>query len=936
LSVAAATLTATPAQTSQSYTKGSGFANYPSWTVNLNAPTNPVYFTVDPTTLGTWLTANTTSGTSGLTSSIIFQATSAIDLLAPGTYSQTVHLKVADYADTTVALKLVVQSPAATLSFSGGNLQNLTWIQGKPIPTATITAVSSGSPIQYSITTSGAIAPVIASTELQGFAYSFGTQVPVTFPYAAFAGAQPGSVLQGVATFTYTGGSASVTFNITVQATTSTANLTSVSPTNLPTATAGQQFTVTLYGSGFVPGTDPTQRTNVGIISGGAITPDTLGNFSSTVVNSSTISVTLTVPTGVDALLPWTSASTITIGVCNPSGGVCTSPTGTQPLIIGAGPLVSSVVSASTFAAPAAVAPYDVLTIWGSNFCSSNGSGCNASTVLYGTLNPATLTYATALSPDNGQRNVTVTFKQTGGVGNPVPAPLLFVTNNQMNVLVPAAGFPTTGTVDIIVNFGSLSSTATTLPVAAVDPGLFTIDAYGQGAILNAATGTVVNGANPAVMLGASTTSVVEIYGTGLGTPTSLTGSTPVTYNSIICMTPAAYDTAAGITALDGVVLQSLLLNGDYAPCFGDGAPTGMIGAQTAVLGYSGWVADAVAGLYQVNATLGNIAPTSGNYTDAAGVAQAKITAPVQLPVVITSNSVATQSGVTMWVMPALTISGGPGATTSHATGNNTLTAYTASGSGAGSPTYTWTYSPQPSGILPASGATGTTFAFTHTPTAQGVYLLNITATDNNGVAATKTLQYTVTGASNVTVTSTPVLASTFGTANAAVTTVTGGGSGETGAFTYTISPVALGITSATGIVSTSASTPAGTYHTTVTATNNGTSDANIIEFDVPVAMTMASSNGLTLTGVAGLASTQALTTVSATGGTSPTFALATVEPDSTQCAFTVNSNSGVVTAPASCVAGTYSLTVVATDTASDTGTFTHAVSTLNLSIHLN
>jgi hypothetical protein len=396
-------------------------------------------------------------------------------------------------------------------------------------------------------------------------------------------------------------------------------------------------------------------------------------------------------------------------------------------------------------------------------------------------------------------------------------------------------------------------------------------------------------------------------------------------------MTPAAYDTAAGITALDGVVIQSLLLNGDYAPCFGDGAPTGMIGAQTAVLGYSGWVADAVAGLYQVNATLGNVTG-AGSYTDAAGVALAHIIAPVQLPVVITSNAVATQSGVTMWVMPALTISGGPGLTTSHATGSNTLTAYTGSGSAVSSPTYTWTYSPAPSGLAPASGGTGATLVFTHTPTAQGVYLLNITATDNNGVAANKTLQYTVTGASNVTVSATPVLASTFGTANAAVTTVTGAGSGETGAFTYTISPLA--ITSSTGIVSTTAATAAGTYHTTVTATNVGTSDANIIEFDVPVAMTMASSNGLTFAGVANLASVQALTTITATGGTSPTYALTATEPDATPCAFTISS--GVISAPASCVAGTYSLTVVATDTSSDTATFTHAVATLNLSIHLN
>src|SRR6202012_3623048 len=83
--------------------------------------------------------------------------------------------------------------------------------------------------------------------------------------------------------------------------------------------------------------------------------------------------------------------------------------------------------------------------------------------------------------------------------------------------------------------------------------------------------------------------------------------------------------------------------------------PPATIGGGAATVVYAGWVADNVAGLYQVNVTLP--ANTSGtNFTTAAGTTLSSLTAPVQLPIVITANGVSSQAGVNVWVEPKLVV----------------------------------------------------------------------------------------------------------------------------------------------------------------------------------------------------------------------------------------------------------------------------------------
>jgi hypothetical protein len=421
-----------------------------------------------------------------------------------------------------------------------------------------------------------------------------------------------------------------------------------------------------------------------------------------------------------------------------------------------------------------------------------------------------------------------------------------------------------------------------------------------------------------------------------------LTGSTPVTYSAVPCITPANYEAAAGTTSVDGALIQSALLGGNLPPCFGNGAPSAVkAGGQSSTIGYTGWVADSVAGLYQSNVTLPSAPSSPAYFVDAAGTHLTSIASPVQLPIVITSNSVSSQQpgtnlglnpGATLWVKPPQLAVSTPGVLSVSTAGGAWTPSMTASG---GTAPYTFAVDGSAS---PATGGLVFTVAtptltFVSAPTTTGVYIITVTATDANGLTGSNTFTLTVTDASDtstVTASASPVVASTYGTANAAVTTVTAGGG--TGPYTFAITPSAVLSISTTGVVSTLASAQAGTYRAAVTVTDS-LAAARVIYFDVPVAMSLtATNNATTLTAIANLTSAQVLTTVGNQGGGTVGYAL--VQPDSAKCTMTIVS--GVISVPsAGCVAGTYSVTVVGTDSAPSNGA-SAAVAVLNLSVHLN
>jgi uncharacterized protein (TIGR03437 family) len=146
------------------------------------------------------------------------------------------------------------------------------------------------------------------------------------------------------------------------------------------------------------------------------------------------------------------------------------------------------VANAGSYASGAA-APGEIVSIFGSSLGPTTGVSNTG-------YDPTTGALPTTLG------NVTVSFD--GQV-----APLFFVRNDQINVQVPyeVAGKTTSS---MVVTYGGAPSAAIGVPVAAASPGIFQYN--GRTLVLNAVTGAIVDGANPAAR-----GDYVLIFGTGPG-----------------------------------------------------------------------------------------------------------------------------------------------------------------------------------------------------------------------------------------------------------------------------------------------------------------------------------------------------------------------------------------------------------------------------------
>jgi uncharacterized protein (TIGR03437 family) len=689
-----ATPAASPASIALSYVKGS--LSYSSTTTSVSA-SPAVFFTVDPTTLPLWLNVTPTTGTTSSPVTMTFIPTAGAETQPLGTYTANVHLKVSGQLDTVIPVTLQIKNPTATLTVAEGITRNIPWVLGQALPTMVITPISSDSPIAYTITTTAnTLSPVVATTT--GIAYSFGSApIPVTFLQSVFGAASPGATLTGSVTFTPTSGSP-VTVTINVQVKSPGALIYSISPSALPTATSGS-FTVVLTGSGFVFSGGSTLVTKAGIVSGGNIVSDFF--VTPTVINSTTISLAITVPATNDPYLPFSGVGgTVAFGVCNPGGGNCSIPASQINLSIGVNPIVQAVTSASSYTqatAPALtpVSAYDILSVFGTNFCVSGGTGClGSNAILYGTTDPVTSRYLSALSPDAAgatQRNLSVTFQTHAS--SPVAiatAPLMFATNNQINLVVPSAVSAYIGsTVDMVVTFGYGSTTNLfksspySVTIAATDPGVFTVGGDGQGdAAALMPNYSLITSSNAAgARANATEGDIISLYVTGLGVPDSTTSTAAwTTPNSIDCMTAASYWAAVNtadapstlLTSNDGLVIQSALFPAsNIQPCLmhsGTDVPTVKIGNVAATVAFAGWVSGSIAGLYQINVQI----PAKGSsFVDAANDSgQPAGLAALHLPVVVTANSISSQPmGVNIWVAASLLVTQ-TGATTSSQSGS--------------------------------------------------------------------------------------------------------------------------------------------------------------------------------------------------------------------------------------------------------------------------
>jgi hypothetical protein len=259
---------------------------------------------------------------------------------------------------------------------------------------------------------------------------------------------------------------------------------------------------------------------------------------------------------------------------------------------------------------------------------------------------------------------------------------MIFVSNTQINCLVPSAvaaqitsGTTALDSTNILVTVGSATND-TVVPVDVYEstPGVFTPAGTGQGiaAVINA-TGVLNSAASPAVH-----GTVITIYAAGLGVPNATgvadatgvatraypascvalgsTGYLGILAGSVYPPT-AAYGSAAsssyatgsgsGFTTIDGAVIASANLYANlYAPCFTAAAVTVTVqnGANAAVpiasssIAYAGFVADSIAGLYQINVTL------PATFTPTLPVTGTPLT------LTLTVNGVSSQPGVTVYV----------------------------------------------------------------------------------------------------------------------------------------------------------------------------------------------------------------------------------------------------------------------------------------------
>jgi len=238
-------------------------------------------------------------------------------------------------------------------------------------------------------------------------------------------------------------------------------------------------------------------------------------------------------------------------------------------------PIISSVVNAGSYlptssqtgtnanpvtVVPTSVAPGEIISIFGQN------------------LGPAAVTSATpsglplAYQPSLPGVGITVTF-QISPIYSEF-APLLMVSDNQINAIVPADVVQQAGvgsTISVYVSNGGNSTPLFPLTVVGEDPGVFTFGGLGQGqaAILNynsSTQGYSINSTSSPAVRG----STILIYATGLGVL-----SAPIGAGSVA---------ASGITVQDPVIVE--------------------IAGQPAVVSYAGTSPGAVAGLVQINAVV--------------------------------------------------------------------------------------------------------------------------------------------------------------------------------------------------------------------------------------------------------------------------------------------------------------------------------------------
>ncbi|HUA57356.1 MAG TPA: hypothetical protein VML19_01290 [Verrucomicrobiae bacterium] len=547
----------------------------------------PLSVSVSSTPQG-WLTVTPSSGNAPLTLQVVVNPTS----LAPGSYVGTITINTVPSSSNpaVVSANLLISNPPSVLSVtspssnytapaSGTNSPTLTFAfttgTSAAIPaTSELDVSSNGGIIPFNVTAASlnkaaVFARVNTSNQLptvqtSGVALS-GSFVPITvsLDLTTLQTLNPGSYggTVTVAATNAANGSALVNVNLVVSAGPPVLN--SIFPASVVAAPAVNPV-ITIYGDNFF-------STSVVTLQQGNNPPVTLSStLLSRQVLQATVNVGYLASPGV-----WTLAVTNPAPPNNPGQApVTTLFIVSDPTV----PLITSVVNSASYlptsvwtgtggadpvpGGTSSVSPREIISIFGQNL------GPSGVTTSSPTGSP--LTFPTML---NG---IQVAF--TIGNGAPVYAPIIMVSANQINALVPAAvstvlvtNNPTIAVQVINTNTTPPGVTAAfNLMVVQEDPGTFTFGGLGQGqaAVLNydPSSGTYsINSSKNAAARG----STILIYTTGMG--------------------------ELALPVADGVVA-------DAAGTLADNTVRVDIAGQPAVVSYAGSSPGAVAGLVQINA----------------------------------------------------------------------------------------------------------------------------------------------------------------------------------------------------------------------------------------------------------------------------------------------------------------------------------------------
>jgi uncharacterized protein (TIGR03437 family) len=538
----------------------------------------------------------------------------------------------------------------ASSSSSTGTVA-LTWVYGStPLPTANLTILSTDTPTAFTaVATVGSPTAPANWTILSassGIGYNFGTPLTVSFLPDVLNNAAVGSALTTSVAINYTSGGTpeTMTLNFTITVAQPFATLSTAAPifpAYTPVQSSGT-LKVVVSGSGFYATASGITPTAVTLSYGSGPSTLTLTSGQISVVSQNTM--ILTIPyedsTPTDIL---NTVQPVTISITNGlTINAVVETAVTAVLHVTLAPIIYSVTDAGALEEPASgvtpkFAPYELISIFGANFCPS---GCATPVVA---AVGADSRYPQTLSA--GGQNLSINFNNQAGTLI-AQGFLIFASNTQINALVPSTAVPSTSLtgLQIVVSSGSNNSAVYDATPALANPGIFTTGAsgQGQGAILLAGDYSVNSSSNAAL-----TGSTVLIYATGLGVPNSTSASVTATATSkapvfpTACFLTSDYVTNENLTnppTADGAVLvASEWGTANLPPCFATKSyVTVSINGQAATVDYAGWVAGSVTGLYQINVTVPAKATTS--------------TTAVSVPVTITAGGIAGQTGVTMYI----------------------------------------------------------------------------------------------------------------------------------------------------------------------------------------------------------------------------------------------------------------------------------------------